>query len=102
MVDDNKKIAFSMPAPKSLQEAGFVIMALSGDIDHLLNALAEANGNVNGPWLDEIKQVLIRDAKGTVSESISIETEVVGMKIGIDLLDNLVERFRRRLISEKK
>ena len=40
MVDDNKKIAFSMPAPKILQEAGFVIMALSGGIDHLLNALA--------------------------------------------------------------
>ena len=102
MNNDGRRVDFSLPTPKNLQEAGFVMMALMGSVDHLLNKMAELNGNVNGPWLDEIKQVLIKNAKGTVSESIPIGTEAGGMKLGIDLLDALVERLRRRLISEKK
>lgn len=99
--DDDRKVV-NMPAPENLQEAGLVILALIGGVDHLLDGLAAANGNTDGPWLDEIKQVIIKNAKGTVTESISIGTEAAGMKMGVDLLDVLVERLRRRLVREQK
>ncbi|WP_092148122.1 hypothetical protein [Bradyrhizobium sp. NFR13] len=95
----SKKL-FSLQSPRNLLEAQFTIVALSGAIDTLLTRLAEHHGNANGPWLDELEQEILREAKSTVAEGVQIEVEAEGMKIGVDLLDALIKRARFRLVTK--
>lgn len=98
--EKKKKLAFVVKAPENLQEAGFVIMALAGAVSTLVKELAKHHDGKPGPWLDEIEEVLIRDAKGTVAADIHIATEASGMKKGIDLLDALIKNERSILIKK--
>jgi GNAT superfamily N-acetyltransferase len=95
---DKQTQSFSMPTPETLTQASFVIMALGGAAMELLDRLAIAHGNIPGPWLDELEEVLIRAAKGIIADGIHISDEARGMKLGIELLDALIQRQRRRFI----
>ena len=99
---DEQDNSFSMRTPKTLIEAGFVKVALVHAIMELLDRLAAAHGNEPGPWLDELEQVLITGAKGTIAEGVDMTEEAAGMSLGIELLDALIQRQRRLLIVEDK
>lgn len=86
-----------MPTPANMQEAGLIQVALGHAVMTLLDKVADANGNLPGPWLDELEQTLIRDAKGSVAEGVDISIEARGMSLGVELVTALVHRLRRRL-----
>jgi hypothetical protein len=96
---DPEKNAYKMPAPADMHEAGLIIIAAQGAVTVLLDKLAQAHGYEEGPWLEEIEETIIRNAKGSVTEGVPISSEARGMGLGIEVVSALLRRLRRRITS---
>jgi hypothetical protein len=65
-----------------------------------LETLAAHKGGKAGPWLDDLQEILISDAKGTVAEGMPIEADVEGVKLGIDVLQATLDAVRYTLVGK--
>lgn len=64
----------------------------------VIEKMVEQRGGI-GPWYDELEKELIRDAKGTISEGLSIETEAGALKLGVDVLQMTLDIVRHKFGS---
>jgi hypothetical protein len=85
----------SFPADK--QGLSVAVLILSLALEEALKALAEKNGNQPGPWLDEIEELAILRAKGTMSERASVDQEDAAMTAAIDLARVIFTKARNAL-----
>lgn len=76
--------------------AALVIMGHSFRI--LLGKVAEQHNSQDGPWLDELQDELVLEAKGMITEGFSIQTDAAIVKFGIDVLQTTLDAFRRSLV----
>lgn len=88
-------------------EEGFTVQNLAAVVAILQPALrtsieALAERNEGAEWFDTLEKRLIRDAKGTITEGISIETEASGLKLGIDVLQATLNACRNSLGLARK
>jgi hypothetical protein len=85
----------SFPADKTA--LSFAVLVLSLALEEALKALAEKNGNQPGPWLDEIEELAILRAKGTVSERTRVEQEDAAMTAALDVARVIFDKARNGL-----
>jgi hypothetical protein len=85
----------SFPADK--QGLSLAVLILSLALEEALKALAEKNSNQPGPWLDEIEELAILRAKGTMSERASVDEEDAAMTAAIDLARVIFTKARNAL-----
>jgi hypothetical protein len=85
----------SFPADK--QGLSLAVLILSLALEEALKALAEKNSNQPGPWLDEIEELAILRAKGTMSERASVDQEDAAMTAAIDLARVIFTKARNAL-----
>ena len=76
---------------------GFTVVSLSVALEEVLKALAEKNSNQPGPWLDEIEELAILRAKGTVSERTRVEQEDAAMTAAFDVARVIFDKARNAL-----
>lgn len=76
---------------------GFAVLILSLALEEALKALAEKHGNQPGPWLDEIEELAILRAKGTVSERARVEQEDAAMAAALDVARVIFAKTRNAL-----
>jgi hypothetical protein len=85
----------SFPADKTA--LSFSVLVLSLALEEALKALAEKNSNQPGPWLDEIEELAILRAKGTVSERTRVEQEDAAMTAAFDVARVIFDKARNAL-----
>jgi hypothetical protein len=85
----------SFPADK--QGLSLAVLILSLALEEALKALAEKNSHQPGPWLDEIEELAILRAKGTMSERASVDQEDAAMTAAIDLARVIFTKARNAL-----
>ena len=74
------------------------LIAVQKGFRTLLEKLSEQHGGKDGPWFDELEGVLIRDAKGTVTEGSAKDADGDLVKFGVDILQSTLHSFRRTLV----
>jgi hypothetical protein len=83
--------------PADTTALSFAVLVLSLALEESLKALAEKNGNQPGPWLDEIEELTILRAKGTVSERTRVEQEDAAMTAALDVARVIFDKARNAL-----
>ncbi len=83
--------------PEDKQGLSLAVLILSLALEEALKALAEKNSNQPGPWLDEIEELAILRAKGTMSERASVDQEDAAMAAAIDLARVIFTKARNAL-----
>jgi hypothetical protein len=76
---------------------GMSLLVLQEALRQTLIMLAETKGDQALPWLSEFEDQLIRDAKGTVTEGISIDHEAPLIDGTIDYLKFVFDGVRRNI-----
>ena len=79
---------------------GAAIAAYSEALEIVLQALAQTKGTDDMQWFDRLRDEMIRTAKGTTTEQISIELDAGAVGFGFQALDTDLKGIRRRLIEE--
>jgi len=74
----------------------FAVLVLSLALEEALKALAEKNSNQPGPWLDEIEDLAILRAKGSMSERLGAE-ETVAMASALNVARMIFAKTRTAL-----
>jgi hypothetical protein len=85
----------NFPADKTA--LSFAVLVLSLALEEALKALAEKNGNQPGPWLDEIEELAVLRAKGTVTERTLVEQEEAAMAAALDVAKVIFAKQRNAL-----
>jgi len=85
----------SFPADKHALSLAVLILSLA--LEEALKALAEKNGQQPGPWLDEIEELAVLRAKGTMSERAHVEQEDAALSAAIDLARVVFSKARNGL-----
>ena len=85
----------SFPADKTA--LSFAVLILSLALEEALKALAEKNDNQPGPWLDEIEELAVLRAKGTVSERTHVEQEDAAMTAAFEVARAIFTKTRNAL-----
>jgi hypothetical protein len=83
--------------PDDKNALSFAVLILSLALEEALKALAEKYGNQPGPWLDEIEELAILRAKGTVSERAHVEQEDTAMASALDVVRVIFAKTRNAL-----
>jgi hypothetical protein len=83
--------------PDDKNALSFAVLILSLALEEALKALAEKYGNQPGPWLDEIEELAILRAKGTVSERAQVEQEDTAMSSALDVARVIFAKTRNAL-----
>jgi hypothetical protein len=78
---------------------GICLIVLQGALRESLIMLAESKGDEALSWLSEFEDQLIRDAKGTVTEGISVNHEVALIDDAINILKFVFDGVRRRIAA---
>jgi hypothetical protein len=96
-----KRMTNRMVAPISGE---FTVLNLSAAITMLgpalqtvIEKLATMRTEGDLAWFDELEKELLLEAKNTISEGVSIEAEVEGLKFGVDLLQATLDCCRDNL-----
>jgi hypothetical protein len=95
-----KEIAFQTRTPANRTEWAALTMTVSAAFISTLDSLAAAHGNRPGEWLDQLEADLIREAKGAITEGVPEEVEAPAIGLGIEVLQGILDRLRRRLVRE--
>jgi hypothetical protein len=83
--------------PDDKNALSFAVLILSLALEEALKALAEKYGNQPGPWLDEIEELAILRAKGTVSERTQVGQEDTAMSSALDVARVIFAKTRNAL-----
>ncbi|MDE3829334.1 hypothetical protein CN157_16115 [Sinorhizobium meliloti] len=73
------------------------LVAVQSALRVTIEELAKLNEGKGQEWFDALEEVVIRDAKGTVTEGISIQTEAEALKFGVDVLQATLNASRNQL-----
>ena len=76
------------------------MLVMANSLRLTLIQLAEEHDFQSGPWFDDLADRLVREAKGTVSEGISIERDAASIGFSLDLLEGLLGVIRNKLVSK--
>ncbi|PRD42125.1 hypothetical protein C5748_18425 [Phyllobacterium phragmitis] len=66
-----------------------------------IETMALDHGNAPGPWLDDLERKLITEAKGTITQGISIDAEAESLGIGIRVLQGIIGATRSGLARKE-
>ncbi|WP_457662733.1 hypothetical protein [Sinorhizobium medicae] len=91
----NEHIA-STPGPDERKLAAALI-AVQSALRVTIEELAKLNEGKGQQWFDALEEVVIRDAKGTVTEDIPIQAEAEALKFGVDVLQATLNASRNQL-----
>jgi hypothetical protein len=95
-----KKPAFSMRTPVDMTEASAALLVMANSLRITLIQMAEEHEFQSGPWFDDLADRLVREAKGTVAEGISIEQDAASVGFSVELLEGLLGVIRNKLVSK--
>jgi hypothetical protein len=73
---------------------------MAGALVLAIEKLAEEHDGHPDEWLDELEEVLLRNAKATVAEGIPIEVESEAIQYGVDMLQAALNLARHRLVRK--
>ncbi|MQW00024.1 hypothetical protein CN166_31150 [Sinorhizobium medicae] len=73
------------------------LVAVQSALRVTIEELAKLNEGKGQEWFDALEEVVIRDAKGTVTEGIPIQTEAEALKFGVDVLQATLNASRNQL-----
>jgi len=83
--------------PDDKTALSFTVLVLSLALEEALKALAEKNGNQPGPWLDEIEELALLRAKGSVTERTRGEQQVGAMTAAFEVARVIFAKARNAL-----
>ncbi|WP_454622774.1 hypothetical protein [Brucella anthropi] len=77
------------------------IIGLSEALKLTVDELAALKDPSDTSWFDNLKQQAVQIAKGTVTESIPIETDASAVRFAFETVDAAFERLRSRIIKKE-
>ena len=82
--------------PADTTALGLAVLVLSLALEEALKALAEKNNNQPGPWLDEIEDLAMLRAKGSLRERLA-EEETAAMSAALNVAQVIFAKTRTAL-----
>ncbi|MQB20548.1 hypothetical protein DXT90_07865 [Agrobacterium tumefaciens] len=79
---------------------GAAIIAYSQALEIALKELAELRGTDDLGWYQDLRDTMIKTAKGTTGEQISIEVDAGAVRFGFQALEASLDTIRVRLTEK--
>ncbi|RVO51912.1 hypothetical protein [Sinorhizobium meliloti] len=73
------------------------LVAVQTALRTTIEELAKLNEGKGQHWFNTLEEVVIRDAKGTITEDIPIQAEAEALKFGVDVLQATLNASRNQL-----
>ncbi|ACE93919.1 hypothetical protein PYR71_29895 [Rhizobium sp. MC63] len=79
------------------RKLGAALIAVQSAFSVAIAELSKLHKGNSPQWFEDLEEVVIANAKGTVTEGISLDVEVESLKFGIDVLRAILDVSRVEL-----
>jgi hypothetical protein len=86
-----------LPMPHNLVEACLVLTVLGTALRSTLEELLIVQRDKSDDWLNQLEARLISEAKGTIAEGISIDSDARGIGLGVEIVHTHFDMLRRKI-----